>query len=139
MIPVIKNAMLSGSILHKGGALHVDYRKRNKDQLRQVQMIYQMADTALNPKHTIRDFIGWPVSFNLGLHGKALEDRVRELLHLIELEPDQYIDRLPSEHSGGQKQRIGIASALAVESRFIICDSPFNCGRSCHHAAWQGY
>jgi peptide/nickel transport system ATP-binding protein len=58
----------------------------------------------------------------LGLTGRALDDRVRDLLALIELEPDTYIDRLPSELSGGQKQRIGIARALAAEPKLIICD-----------------
>ena len=112
----------AGSIEFNGTALPPDYRNRSKDQLRQVQMIYQMADTALNPKHRIRELIGRPVAFYLGLRGKELTERIRELLHLIELEPDDFIDRFPSELSGGQKQRIGIARALAAEPQFIICD-----------------
>jgi peptide/nickel transport system ATP-binding protein len=111
-----------GEILFNGEAMPRGYRARSKEQLRQVQMIYQMADTALNPKLKIKDIIGRPVQFYMGLRGRALRERVEQLLDQIELEPKQYYNRLPSELSGGQKQRIGIARALAAESQFIICD-----------------
>jgi len=111
-----------GEILFKGSALPPDYRNRSKDQLRQAQMIYQMADTALNPKVKISEIIGRPAQFYSGLSGPALKNRVDELLDLIELDSSQYYNRYPPELSGGQKQRIGIARSLAAEPTFIVCD-----------------
>ncbi|MDT8326381.1 MAG: ABC transporter ATP-binding protein [Roseovarius sp.] len=111
-----------GEILFRGEPFPPDYRDRTKDQLRQCQMIYQMADTALNPKVRISEIIGRPAAFYSGLKGAKLKNRVDELLDLIELEPSQYYNRYPPELSGGQKQRIGIARALAAEPSFIVCD-----------------
>ncbi|OCW57856.1 ABC transporter ATP-binding protein [Hoeflea olei] len=110
-----------GSVSFNGEPLPASLKDRSKDQLQRIQMIYQMADTAMNPRQTVFDIIARPLEFYLGLKGKAREDRVVELLKMIELD-ESFMDRLPSELSGGQKQRICIARALAANPEVIICD-----------------
>jgi peptide/nickel transport system ATP-binding protein len=110
-----------GKILFNGKPLPAMLKDRSIEQLKKIQMIYQSADTAMNPRHTVRDVIGRPLEFYLGLKGKALDKRLIELLNLIELD-ESFIDRLPAEMSGGQKQRVCIARALAAEPEVIICD-----------------
>jgi peptide/nickel transport system ATP-binding protein len=112
---------ITGSIEFDGATLPNKLEDRTKEQKRRIQMIYQMADTAMNPRQTVREIIGRPLEFYLSLSGAAREKRVVELLNMIELDK-RFIDRLPSELSGGQKQRICIARALAAEPDFIICD-----------------
>jgi len=104
-----------------GEQLSCRFRKRSLEQLRRLQMIYQMPDVSLNPAQRIEVVIGRPLTLYFGVTGKDRRERVERLLQQVEL-PADYVDRRPAELSGGQKQRIGIARALAAEPDVIICD-----------------
>ena len=112
---------MAGSVEFNGEALPAELKDRNKDQLQRIQMIYQSADTAMNPRQTVAEIIGRPLEFYHGLSGLQKQERVLELLKMIELD-ESFYDRLPSELSGGQKQRVCIARALAADPEIIICD-----------------
>ena len=110
-----------GEITFSGRKLPRRLSDRTKDDLRELQMIYQMADVAMNPRHTVGTIIGRPLTFYFGLRGAERDKRVAELLEEIEMGTG-YIDRYPAELSGGQKQRVCIARALAAKPKLIICD-----------------
>ncbi len=111
----------AGKIDFAGRTLSRDLAGRSRDDLRELQMIYQMADVAMNPRQTVGTIIGRPLEFYFGLKGEAKRKRTQELLDQIEMGAG-FIDRYPAELSGGQKQRVCIARALAAKPKLIICD-----------------
>ncbi|WP_087000887.1 ABC transporter ATP-binding protein [Rhizobium sullae] len=112
-----------GGISFNGKKLTPALKERSRDELRRIQLIYQMADTAMNPRQTVRDIIGRPLTFYFGLRGAAKTARVKELLEQIEMS-NGFVGRYPAELSGGQKQRVAIARALAARPELILCDEP---------------
>ncbi|MGI9425461.1 MAG: ABC transporter ATP-binding protein [Hyphomicrobiaceae bacterium] len=110
-----------GEVLLDGAPLQPSLKKRSREELRKVQFIFQMADTALNPRQRISSILGRPLEFYHGLTGRRKRERVAELLDLVEL-PPAFANRYPGELSGGQKQRINLARGLAADPEVLLCD-----------------
>ncbi len=110
-----------GDIILDGKKLEGSLKDRKLDELQKVQFVFQMADTALNPKQQIGHIIGRPLEFYHGLRGKKKREKVAEILDLVEL-PPAFASRYPMELSGGQKQRINLARALAANPEVMLCD-----------------
>jgi peptide/nickel transport system ATP-binding protein len=103
--------------------LPADLRRRSRDQLKSIQIVFQNPDSALNRRHTVRRLISRPLSRLAGLSGQRLRERVDDLIRSVRME-ERHLNLRPNQLSGGLKQRVAIARAFGSGPRLVVCDEP---------------
>ena len=118
-------APTAGKIYFKGKDISVPLEKRPKSLKKDIQMVFQDPSSSLNPKKTIKDIVGLPLKVHKMVESKEeLEDKVAKLLDMVELPPEDFIYRRPTDLGGGEKQAVSIARAMATNPSFVIFDEP---------------
>ena len=113
-----------GEALFKGKSISMDYTQRAKSLKKEIRIVFQDPGSSLNPRWSIKQILELPLRVHGSCGLRERGNRVRELLRMVELPPDEYLFKYPSVIGGGEKQMVAIARALATNPSFVALDEP---------------